>query len=59
MANYKNTVYSNNTKGNSRKDADSFWHHFRQEKNQDRLIKEWIKSLKKNKQTDKRLMGQL
>jgi hypothetical protein len=50
MANYKNSVYSNNRKSSSQKDYDSYWYHFRQELNQDRLIKEWKQS-KTNKQT--------
>jgi len=46
MASFKNKAYSNTRKGTSVKDNESYWYHYSQEKKQDKLIKEWLKSKK-------------
>jgi hypothetical protein len=49
MTSFKNSVYSNTSKGSSNKDSNSHWYHKRQEQQQDRLIKQWQQIKKKNK----------
>lgn len=44
MAQFKNKVYSNTSKGSSVKDTEGFYYHYTQQKKQDRLIEEWLES---------------
>ena len=51
MAQFKNKVYSNTSKGSSRKDVNSYWYHRTQELKQDKLIKQWQESKGKSSNT--------
>jgi len=51
MVQFKNKVYSNTSKGSSRKDVNSYWYHRTQELKQDKLIKQWQESKGKSSNT--------
>ncbi len=52
MAQFKNRVYSNTSKGSAPKDSESFWYHHNQQQKQDRLIKQWQQEKKKAKHSN-------
>lgn len=40
---FKNKAYANNTKSKTKVDSFSYWQEIKKEKNQDKLIQNWLK----------------